>query len=48
LSRLGRSLGQILQIVDQLIHHGVGFVAIKEGIVCEGKHTMQTKAMIAL
>lgn len=48
LSRLGRSLGQILQIVERLIHHGVGLVAIKEGIVFEGKHTMQTKAMIAL
>jgi DNA invertase Pin-like site-specific DNA recombinase len=48
LSRLGRSLGQILQIVERLIHHGVGLVAIKEGIVFAGKHTMQTKAMIAL
>jgi DNA invertase Pin-like site-specific DNA recombinase len=35
LSRLGRSLGQILQIVERLIHQGVGFVAIKEGIVFE-------------
>jgi DNA invertase Pin-like site-specific DNA recombinase len=34
--------------VEQLIHHGVGVVAIKEGIVFEGKLTMQTKAMIAL
>jgi DNA invertase Pin-like site-specific DNA recombinase len=48
LSRLGRSLGQILQIVERLIQQGVGFVAIKEGIVFEGKQTMQTKAMIAL
>jgi DNA invertase Pin-like site-specific DNA recombinase len=48
LSRLGRSLGQILQIVERLIQQHVGLVAIKEGIVLEGKHTMQTKAMIAL
>lgn len=48
LSRLGRSLGQILQIVERLIQQQVGVVAIKEGIVFEGKHTMQTKAMIAL
>jgi len=48
LSRLGRSLGQILQIVERLIQQGVGLVAIKEGVVFEGKQTMQTKAMIAL
>jgi DNA invertase Pin-like site-specific DNA recombinase len=48
LSRLGRSLGQILQIVERLIQQGVGLVAIKEAIVFEGKQTMQTKAMIAL
>ena len=29
LSRLGRSLNQILQIVDRLMHKGVRFVAIK-------------------
>lgn len=48
LSRLGRSLGQILQIVERLIHHQVGLIAIKEGIVFEDKQTLQTKAMIAL
>src|SRR5262245_26689011 len=48
LSRLGRSLGQILLIVERLIQQGVGLVAIKEAIVFEGKQTMQTKAMIAL
>ena len=48
LSRLGRSLNQILQIVDRLIHKGVRFVAIKESIRFEGKQTLQTKAMIAL
>jgi DNA invertase Pin-like site-specific DNA recombinase len=48
LSRLGRSLGQILQIVERLIQKGVGLVAIKEAIAFEGKQTMQTKAMIAL
>lgn len=48
LSRLGRSLGQILQIVERLIQQGVGLVAIKEAIVFEDKQTLQTKAMIAL
>jgi len=48
LSRLGRSLNQILQIVDRLIDKGVRLVAIKESIRFEGKQNLQTKAMIAL
>ena len=32
LSRLGRSLGQILDIIDRLIHKGVRLVSIKEAI----------------
>ena len=48
LSRLGRSLPQILQIVERLIHKDIRLVALKESIRFEGKHTVQTKAMIAL
>ena len=48
LSRLGRSLGQILQIVDHLVQKGVRLVAIKEAIRFEGKQTLQTKAMLTL
>jgi DNA invertase Pin-like site-specific DNA recombinase len=48
LSRFGRSLGQILQIIDLLIQKGVRLVAIKEAIRFEGKQNLQTKAMIAL
>ena len=48
LSRLGRSLGQILQIVDHLVQKGVRLVAIKEAIRLEGKQTLQTKAMLTL
>lgn len=48
LSRLGRSLGQILQIIDCLIQKQVRLVAIKEAIRFEGKQNIQTKAMIAL
>ena len=36
LSRLGRSLGQILQIIDALVHKGVRLIAIKEAIRVEG------------
>jgi DNA invertase Pin-like site-specific DNA recombinase len=48
LSRLGRSLSQILQIIDCLIQKNVYLVAIKEGICFEGEQNLQTKAMIAL
>jgi DNA invertase Pin-like site-specific DNA recombinase len=48
LSRLGRSLGQVIQIIDELVKRKVRFVAIKEAIRFEGKQDMQTKVMIAL
>jgi DNA invertase Pin-like site-specific DNA recombinase len=48
LSRLGRSLGQVIQIVDELVKRKVRFVAIKESIRFEGKQDMQTKVMVAL
>lgn len=48
LSRLGRSLGQILQIVDALVQKGVHLVAIKEAIRFEGTQTLQSKALLAL
>ena len=43
LSRLGRSLGQVIQIVDTLVHRKVRFTAVKEGITFEGKQYLQTK-----
>ena len=48
LSRLGRSLGQILHVIDRLIYKGVHLVSIKESIRFEGKQNLQTKAMIVL
>lgn len=48
LSRLGRSLGQIIHLVDILVARKVCFVAIKEAIGFEGKQDMQTKVMITL
>ena len=48
MSRLGRSLGQILHVIDRLIHKGVRLVSIKESIRFEGKQNLQTKAMIVL
>lgn len=48
LSRLGRSLGQVIRIVEELVRRKIHFVAIKEAIRFEGKQDMQTKVMIAL
>ena len=48
LSRLGRSLGQIIDIIDGLVKTGIRFIAIKENIRFEGKQDMQTKVMVAL
>jgi DNA invertase Pin-like site-specific DNA recombinase len=48
LSRLGRSLGQVIQIVDELVRRKIRFTAIKENIRFEGKQDLQTKVMIAL
>ena len=48
LSRLGRSLGQVIQTIDELVKRKVRFTAVKEAIRFEGKQDLQTKVMIAL
>ena len=48
LSRLGRSLGQIIQIVDELIKRKVIFIAVKEGIQLNGRQDIQTKVTVAM
>lgn len=48
LSRLGRSLGKIIAMVDALVKKEIHFTAIKEAIHFEGKQDMQTKVMITL
>jgi DNA invertase Pin-like site-specific DNA recombinase len=48
LSRLGRSLSQVIQLVDELVKRKIRFVAIKEDIRFEGRQDLQTKVMIAL
>ena len=47
-SRLGRSLGQIVTILDALAKTGVAFVALKENIRVEGKRDIQPKVMTTL
>ena len=48
LSRLGRSLGQVVTILDALAKAGVALVALKENIRVEGKQDIQTKVMTTL
>ncbi|MEW6558176.1 MAG: recombinase family protein [Elusimicrobiota bacterium] len=48
LSRLGRSLGQIIRIVDELIKRHIKLISIKENIILNDKGNLQTKVMIAL
>jgi len=49
LSRLGRSVGQIIQIVDQLIKNNILFVAVKENIVLSGRNKdIQTTVMVTM
>ena len=48
LSRLGRSLGQVVNVLDALAKAGVAFVALKENIRVEGKRDIQTKVMTTL
>ncbi len=47
-SRLGRSLGQIVTVLDGFAKAGVAFIAIKENIRVEGKQDIQTKVMTTL
>ena len=48
LSRLGRSLSQVIQIVETLVRRKIRFIAIKEAIEFDGKQDLPTKVMIAL
>ena len=48
LSRLGRSLGQIVAILDALAKADVAFVALKEHIRVEGTRDIQTTVMTTL
>ena len=48
LSRLGRSLSQVIQIVETLLRRKIRFIAIKEAIEFDGQQDLRTKVMIAL
>lgn len=48
LSRLGRSLGQIIQFIDEIVAMKVHFIALKEDIALVGKRDIKNKVMIAM
>jgi DNA invertase Pin-like site-specific DNA recombinase len=48
LPRLGRSVGQIIQLVDRLLKQRVQLVAIKEHIRLNGTQDIQTKMIITM
>ena len=48
LSRLGRSLSEILKIVNCLIEKKVKLITIKEGINLQNKHSIQSKVSITM
>ena len=48
LSRLGRSVGQVITIVDQLIKKKVKVICLKENIRLNGRQDIQTKVMITM
>ena len=48
LSRLGRSVGQVVTLVDTLVKSKIRLTSIKEGIQINGKKDMQTKIMVTM
>lgn len=48
LSRIGRSITEIIGVVNELVANGVRLISIKEGIDLHGNHSMQSKTMITL
>ena len=48
LSRLGRSLGEIIELLDTISKASIQFIAIKENIRFEGRQDLQTKVMTTL
>ena len=48
LSRLGRSLGEVVALLDAIAKTLVAFVAVKENIRFEGRQDLQTKVMTTL
>lgn len=48
LSRMGRSVGEIITIVDTLARRKIRLLAVKEGIRLDGEESLQTKIMVTM
>lgn len=48
LSRMGRSVGEVIGVVDSLIKKKVAFVSIKESLCLSGRPNMQSKITVTL
>jgi len=48
LSRLGRSVGQIAILVDQLLKNKIRVICLKENLTLNGRADIQTKVMITM
>ena len=48
LSRIGRSVSEVVQTVDRLLKKGINFLAIKQGIRINGKQDIATKTIITM
>lgn len=49
LSRVGRSLGIIIQQINSLLEKKINFIAVKEGLkLVDGKQNLQSKIMVAM
>ena len=48
LSRLGRSVGEIITMVDTLVKKKIRFLAVKEAIRLNGAQDLQTKVMVTM
>ena len=48
LSRLGRSVGEIITLIDTLVTHQIRVFALKEGLRLTGAHDLQTTVIVTL
>jgi DNA invertase Pin-like site-specific DNA recombinase len=48
LSRIGRSTGEVINIINAFIKKQVKFIAIKQNLIINGKHDLQSKVLTTI
>lgn len=48
LSRMGRSVAEIITTIDILINREIRFLSVKESICLDGKQSLQSKVMVTM